>query len=696
LQPTDSKGGSLPLLLYGITIFFSAFLLFQVQPIIAKIILPWFGGSASVWTTCMLFFQVVLLAGYWYAHLSMRKLQPTSQAWLHIGLLAASVLLLHVMPNPSWKPQGNEDPGLRILGLLTVSIGAPYFLLSSTSPLLQAWYGRAGGGALPYRLFAVSNLGSLLGLLAYPVLIEPRMATRHQAQGWSAGYALFAIFCAAVALRSRRRHAASAVETASTDYESAPSWGMQLLWLGLAACASTFLLGATNHLTQNVASIPFLWILPLALYLLTFILCFEGRGWYSRRIFLGLAAVGLAGMAYTLSENFYNADLKLLVPLYAGGLFVCCMVCHGELARLKPDPRHLTSFYLMVSLGGALGGILVGLIAPHFFSGFFELPIAIASCCGLVLLVLCLDVPRWAPDLKPFWRPWIWGASVAITLGLCGYLGYNIREFRRGSLVLVRNFYGGLRVHDATGNDEHTMVRHLTHGTISHGSQILDPVRRRFPTTYYGTDTGVGRALAVVGREGSMHVGVIGLGAGTLAAYGRAGDSFRIYDINPAVIKIAYTSFTYLTDSKAHIEIPLGDARLSLEREPAENFDLLAVDAFSSDAIPVHLLTREAFGVYFHHLKETGVLAMHISNRHLDLEPVMDMAATAYGKKAIVIETEDDDPAEVSGATWVLLTNRPGFFEEPLISKGATPLKHTTRLRPWTDDYSNLFQILKK
>ena len=696
MQPTDSKGSSLPLLLYGITIFFSAFLLFQVQPIIAKIILPWFGGSASVWTTCMLFFQVILLAGYWYAHLSIRKLQPAGQAWLHIGLLAVSVALLHVIPSPSWKPQGSEDPGLRILGLLAVSIGAPYFLLSATSPLLQAWYGRAGGGALPYRLFAVSNLGSLLGLLAYPVLVEPRFATRHQALGWSAGYALFAVFCAAVALRSRHGQTAAVESVASTEEATAPSLGMQLLWLALAACASTLLLGATNHLSANVASIPFLWILPLALYLLTFILCFEGRGWYSRRIFLGLAAVGLGGMAYALSEDYYNAELKLLVPLFAGGLFVCCMVCHGELARLKPDPRHLTSFYLMVSLGGALGGILVGLIAPHFFTGFFELPIAIASCCGLILLVLCLDVPRWAPNLKPFWRPWIWGASVAVTLGLCGYLGYNIREFRRGSLVLVRNFYGGLRVHDAVGEDGHETVRHLTHGTISHGSQIQDPVRRHFPTTYYGNNTGVGLALAVCGRDTSIHVGVIGLGAGTLAAYGRAGDSFRFYDINPLVIHIAYTSFTYLTDSKAHIEVPLGDARLSLEREPPQGFDLLAVDAFSSDAIPVHLLTREAFGVYFHHLKETGVLAMHISNRHLDLEPVMDMAATAYDKKAIVIETEDDDPAEVSGATWVLLTNRPGFFDELLISRAGRPLAHNTRLRPWTDDYSNLFQILKK
>src|SRR5579863_618658 len=347
------KGRETSLALYAVTIFGSAFLLFQIEPVIAKMVLPWFGGSAAVWTTCLLFFQTVLLAGYLYAHVAVRRLQPRTQVTLHVVLLAASLLVLPVIPNPSWKPMGFEDPSWRILGLLTVTLGLPYLLLSATSPMLQAWYARTHERALPYRLFALSNAGSMLALVSYPVLVEPKFSTGHQAWAWSAGYVAFALVCGWVAWSARGGHILVA-ESEAEEAGERPGLKLQLMWLALAACASTLLLAVTNHLTQNVASIPFLWILPLALYLLSFILCFEGSGWYWRQAYLGFAAVALGGMAYGLGDDFLNPPLRLLLPLYSAGMFVCCMVCHGELARLKPAHRHPTSFYLMIAAGGAV------------------------------------------------------------------------------------------------------------------------------------------------------------------------------------------------------------------------------------------------------------------------------------------------------------------------------------------------------
>ncbi|HLW80148.1 MAG TPA: hypothetical protein VKU44_11180, partial [Terriglobia bacterium] len=328
---------------YGLVIFLSAFLLFEVEPIIAKIILPWFGGAAGVWITCLLFFQVVLLLGYAYAFGLVRYLRPKAQTRIHLVLLGASLLTLPILPGGVWKPTPSEDPSLRILLLLAVSIGLPYFLLSATSPLLQSLYAADRPGAAPYRLFALSNAGSMLGLVSYPALIEPAFSTRHQAIGWSWAYAGVAALCSTLAFRGRSIDAPAAP---SSSAEAQPAWTLQLLWVALAACGSALLLSVTNHLTQNVAAVPFLWVLPLSLYLLSFILCFEGRGWYRRYLFLRLFAVALAGMAYALSPDYSNARLSLLIPLFSAGLFICCMVCHGELARLKPPPEHLTSFYL--------------------------------------------------------------------------------------------------------------------------------------------------------------------------------------------------------------------------------------------------------------------------------------------------------------------------------------------------------------
>ena len=679
-------------MLYAVTIFISAFLLFEIEPIIAKIVLPWFGGSAAVWTTCLLFFQAVLLAGYLYAHVAVRRLVPRTQVLLHIALLAASLLVLPVIPNPGWKPLGHEDPSLRILGLLAVTLGLPYMLLSATSPMLQAWYARTYESAVPYRLFALSNAGSMLALLSYPVLVEPVLSTRHQSWGWSAGYLGFVLLCGRVAWRARIG-AVHLEQDATGCVDERPGWRLQLMWMSLAACGSTLLLAVTNHLTQNVASIPFLWILPLAFYLLSFILCFEGRGWYHRGVFLPLAALALGGMAYHLGADFQNLGLRRLIPLFAGGLLVCTMVCHGELARLKPPHRYLTSFYLMISIGGAVGGILVGLVAPHFFTGYFELPMAMVWCA--VMMVLVLKPARGTADGRGPWAKLLWIGSIAATVALVACLGYEIREFRHGSRLLVRNFYGALRVHDEGDGVEEARIRKLTHGTINHGEEFLDEERHMQPTTYYGRSSGLGVTLQEAAVRLGLRVGVIGLGTGTTAAFGRPGDTYRFYDINPLVIDIARTQFRFLPESKAKLDVVLGDARLSLEREPPQNFDVLAVDAFSSDAIPVHLLTREAFALYFRHLQPGGVLAVHVSNKHLDLAPVVEMAANSLGKRAVVIDTDDDYDNAVFGATWVLVSSRASFFDYPFVRRAAKPVKRIAGLRMWTDDYSNLFQILK-
>jgi SAM-dependent methyltransferase len=690
--PDGSEAGQRPasLGLYAATIFFSAFLLFEVEPIIAKIVLPWFGGSAAVWTTCLLFFQTVLLGGYLYAHVAMRRLAPRTQVWVHIGLLAVSLLALPVIPSAGWKPMGNEDPSWRILGLLAVTLGLPYLLLSATSPMLQAWYARSHESALPYRLFALSNAGSMLALISYPVLVEPRFSTSHQAWGWSAGYLAFVLLCSLVAWRAR--HGRIHTGDVETSDDARPGWRLQLTWVSFAACGSTLLLAVTNHLTQNVASIPFLWILPLALYLLSFILCFEGRGWYHRPTFLKLAVVLLGGMAYAMGEDFQNPPLVLSIGVFAGGLFVCTMVCHGELARLKPPHGHLTSFYLMLSVGGALGGILVGLVAPHFFTGYFELPLGLGWCALMMTLVL-------TPQSSGIGIRWfalaVWIASIGATVALVGCLGYQIYQFRTGSRLLVRNFYGALRVNDEGDGVAEAKIRKLIHGTINHGEEFLDPGRHMQPTTYYGYKTGIGLAVQEAQVRLGLRVGVIGLGTGTIAAYGRPGDTFRFYDINPLVIDIARSQFRFVPESKAKVDIVLGDARLSLEREPPQNYDILAVDAFSSDAIPVHLLTREAFALYFRHLQPGGVLAVHVSNTHLDLAPVVGLAADSLGKRAAVIDTSDDDDNAVFGATWVLVSARESLFQYPFIRHAATPVSHIAGLRMWTDDYSNLFRILK-
>lgn len=752
------------MLLYALTILVSAFLLFQVQPVIAKIILPWFGGSAAVWTTCLLFFQMELLLGYFYAHAVVRYLKPRVQTQLHLALLLISVATATIYPRAAWQPAGGEEPTFAILKLLVLTVGLPYFLLSTTGPLIQAWYARRFKGAMPYRLYALSNAGSMFALISYPVLFEPVFGTKQQASLWSMGYGLFIALCAVTAYRSRAGAAIEAVAEAGPDER--PGARQFALWLALPACASVLLLATTNHLSQNVAAIPFLWVLPLSIYLLSFILCFESSGWYRRHPYIGLLAVALATMAYAHAvDSSGSVGIKVLVPLYSMGLFTCCMVCHGELARMKPNPRYLTHFYLMISAGGAIGGLFVGLLAPRVFQGLYEFQIGIAGCGIVTLMVLHGDpeyqwfsallrpvqlalaaaiaaaasfvvyatrgpllaqanriaklFPNGDSDSRAVENSMVLGVMVilaivvliavrggkmrgriaaiaaeAFVLVLIGYIGYHTRQLTADYRVSVRNFYGALRVRDSGSPTEFEATRTLTHGTINHGEQFLMPARRDLPTTYYGPGTGVGLAIREQGKARAIRVGVIGLGTGTLAAYGRQGDYYRFYEINPLVLRLARTEFTFLNDCKAKLDVAMGDARLSLENEAPEKFDVLAVDAFSSDSIPVHLLTREAMRLYFGHLNTGGILAVHISNRYLDLQPVLDGEVKALGKVARMVDNDEDESQDVFSATWVLIADpAPGF--SPDIVSHSTEIESHKAIRLWTDDYSNLFQILK-
>lgn len=686
------------MLLYGCTIFLSAFLLFQVQPLIGKMLLPWFGGSAAVWSTCLLFFQLLLLLGYLYAHGSSKWLTPRQQGMLHISLLAFSIMLLPITPNAAWKPAGSEEPALSIIGLMAVTIGLPYFLLSTTGPLLQTWFTREKPGSVPYRLFALSNFGSMLGLLSYPVVFEPRLSMPDMSFAWSAAYVVFALSCAMLAWRCWRAQGAVRGRAAVQARERLSASSL-VPWVVLAACPAILLMAVTSHLTQNVAPVPFLWVLPLALYLMSFILCFESGRWYRRIWYLPLfiAWVGVmnADLLVQIAE-FGEYGVWMPIGLYCGGLFVSCMLCHGELARTKPHPDHLTSFYLMIAVGGALGGIFVAIIAPRVFNSNVELPLAAIATALVIVTRVHHEVLRSRSGGGPCKRTetaatTIMAGAVALVAILAAIGTARKNEAYQ---VLVRNFYGTLSVADS--DDGLYIERQLSHGAILHGTQYLDTVRRHWPTTYYGADSGAGMAILATRHDGQQQrVGVIGLGAGTMAAYGRAGDYYRFYEINPLVVQLARSEFSYLSDSPAVIETAMGDARLSLEREQGQRFDVLVVDAFSGDSIPVHLLTREAFAVYFRHMKPDGILAVHISNRNLDLAPVVKHASDYYRKEARLVESDDDDSRGLTGSSWILISDRANAFEAEALKDNVTTVEPVPAIRPWTDDYSSIYAILK-
>jgi spermidine synthase len=756
---------------YWVTIFLGAFLLFSIQLLLGKYFLPWFGGTPAMWTTCMFFFQVLLLAGYAYAHALANRFPPRAQAIVHCLLLAAGLGLLAflaviwgspVTPSLSWRPHGNERPVWNLIVLLTVSAGLPYFLLATTGPLLQSWFTRTHPGRSPYRLYALSNFGSLLGLVSYPFLIEPWISLRHQALLWALGFIVYVVLCGYCALKVRNA-VSYPVQTAagagSGLSQTAPSLRTRLLWLALAACASVMFLATTNQICQDIAVVPFLWVLPLSLYLLSFIICFERSRWYSRSIFHPALAVAIFLACFVLG-SWGIKNILLQVTVYSFVLVVVCMVCHGELARSRPGARYLTSFYLMIALGGALGGTLVALIFPDLFRGFWEYHLGLWSAAALLFVVLGRDKSSWlyssryglaaiaiAAAALPGSVSYVTSGGrglgnlfpvipvligvyflvrgsrkghdparakavpiycVASLLVLGGVLFFNARNQIRNALESTRNFYGVLTVRELAADEPSIRAYTLFHGRIAHGFQFRSEARHKLPTGYYAVTSGAGLALTALqvataagGTPQSLRLGVIGLGAGTLAAYGKPGDYVRFYEINPDITRIARGPyFTYLSDCQARLDVIAGDARLSmeneLERDQPQQFDLLAIDAFSGDAIPVHLLTEEAFQIYLREMKTEGIIAVHITNNYFDLRPVLKRVAERFGLHYRLAHT-DGDNLVTTYSDWVLLSHDDKILNSlPPSSEGLRSRALRENLHLWTDDYSNLLWVLRR
>jgi len=688
--------------LLSLAIFLSAFLLFQIEPMMAKYLLPWFGGGAAVWSTCLLFFQCFLLLGYAIAHASARFLRPRWQGVLHLLLAAGALCFLPVIPTDHWKPLPGSDPVWSILLLLSVTLGLPYLVLASTSPLLQNWFALTHPGRSPYRLFALSNAGSLLALIFYPLLFEPLLSRHTQSMLWAGAFALdmllllgcVIVLCRSSASLQPTSHATPFAETAAKR----PGPATVLLWIALTAVASVLLLGITSTLCQDTIVVPFLWILPLGLYLLSFILCFEGPAWYPRRI-VTLALVPVLGLMAYAQPHLGIWPLAVQIGLLCGALFLCCMACHGELYRLRPKPRHLTLYYLMIALGGALGGALVTFVAPRVFLSYAE--VSWGFCLLALLLTVIHAREHTRLSIFPNLRVPGWPLLGVGTLLLSILLWDADRKQYDGVLEQSRNFYGSLNLIEVCKDDPAKHGFLLYNGATSHGGQFTDPAKARLPLTYYNTKSGVGLAITHLPRTGPRRVGVIGLGVGTLAAYGEAGDTFRFYEIYTEVSRMAESRFTYLKDARARsvkVVVVPGDARLSLEKEQDQRYDLLVLDAFNGDNIPLHLLTKEAISTYLRHLSPDGVIALHVTNKYINLLKVALGINNYYGMQMVWIpRSEDPLHPEFYGSEWVLLTRNPSFLRQTEILKASMSPPGGKAIKPilWSDDKTSLLPILK-
>ncbi|MDO6426682.1 fused MFS/spermidine synthase [Thalassotalea sp. 1_MG-2023] len=688
---------------YLFVVFIGAFLLFQVQPLIAKLILPYFGGGAAVWTACMLFFQAFLLAGYGYSHILSRIRSIKLQVILHISLLVISVFTLpiglseHVLPKVFV-----ESPLLNILYQLMLSVGLPYFILSSTGPLVQNWYASNHQGKAPYFLYSWSNVASLIALLSFPFVFEPILAASTQLILWSVLYGVYVLAFIVIAITTYRGQLLQPIETTQSITGVNIDTGVAKIdrhthdfnltnaisWVALSSLGVIFLVATTNAITQNVAPIPFLWILPLCLYLLSFIICFHSDRWYIRWYWLILLILGsiIAIFLYFIGSQF---DLITQVILYSFVLLAACMVCHGELAKTKPAPRYLTHFYLLIALGGFLGSLFVAFIATNVFQQFLEFPLAFIS------LLLLLSVVYWREKLS---IKYVLAMSVSVVVCVSLFT-VLLSRYQQNDIFQQRNFYGILTVKDVdvAGKTE----RRLVDGTTSHGTQYLDESLQQIPLSYYRKGTGGAIAIELMQqtKQTGINVGFVGLGAGALAAYGEKEDSFSFFELNPAVINAAQEYFTFLSNSNANIKVIEGDARISIAKDvqPLANkpFDVLILDAFSGDSIPQHLLTVEAFSMYQQVVSKQGIIAVHISNSHLNLLPLMKGIAD-HTQMALVYFHTAGKRAESHDTDWVWLTHNNNLIDNPVVKLQSTRVKLSSSEQiVWTDDHSHLMSLLK-
>ncbi len=737
------------------TIFTSAFLLFQVQPLISKVILPWFGGSPAVWSTCVLFFQIALLAGYAYAHALVRS-QSRWKWVVHAVLLVVAILTLPITPAESWKPADGQLPTSRILMLLLFNVGLPYFLLASTGPLVQAWFGRLIPGTSPYRLYALSNVGSLAALLTYPVVFEPNFSTTVQGWGWSLGFACFALMAGtlgwlvanhegAVSGNGPPTASSDPVEAEGSSPEDAPlTWWQPILWVLLAALGTTALLAVTNHLCQDIAVTPFFWVVPLSLYLLSFIIVFDNSWWY-RPILTALATLGSAALIVAcersdlideyfvdfgrkvvktewerpagaflewafswLDSGFSTYTLEDSVAVYSTiyllWFFALCLLCHGEVAALKPGRKYLTAFYLMISAGGAIGGIFVSLLCPRYFVTYFELPLSllmgtIVAGIALVARTMIFSHRRWPIGPMKYVLP---SAALIVGLVMLSFISPNIWPTNSPDVIFrARNFYGRVSVSMKDSDDPENEGLALYHGRILHGFQYTN--RPEEPCSYYAHGSGVAIAVEQFPRERltQFRIAVVGLGSGSMAAHAQRGDLIRFYEIDPQVVDLSGQYFTYRQDAidrGATVEVVLGDARVSLEREDTQDFDVIVLDAFSGDAIPVHLLTQEAVATYLRHLRPGGIIAVHISNRYLNLKPVVRGLARHFRLEPRLVDFTSTDYGEGGAdSEWILLTNNQRFLQNPVVEQQSTledGQDDSVADVFWTDQRSDLFRIM--
>jgi hypothetical protein len=788
--------------IFCVTVFTSAFLLFQVQPVIGKFILPWFGSTPGVWSTCLLFFQLLLLAGYGYSHVIVTHLTVKRQAIVHCCLLGLALVALPITPDASFKPIDADLPVLRILVVLAVTVGIPYLLLSASGPLLQSWFARLLPDRSPYRLYALSNAGSLLGLLSYPFVFERFLPLQQQSVLWSLGYVFFALACGACAWLLGKQNAdgnVSLPDAAGQDGQNVQPEARKIFsWLGFSACGSALLLATTNQMSIDTAVVPFLWVLPLCLYLLSFILCFDSERWYVRPLYFAALPFVLINIVRVLYDDLGTGLVEQIVS-FSLTLFVCCMCMHGELARLKPDPKYLTLFYLMVAVGGAAGGLFVAVVSPAVFSGFYEYSILLVICAGAVGFMAVQQATSMLSAV--FWRSLsgVFGVVgvaailVGIWLGLTTdhglgrssttvalfetwhnqlfvvvWLGIGLvlvtaeiyrrktqapshqwlsfkylvvlatrgtvvigifvfasvlvwvsREDERRQVFRDRNFYGVLAIREYD-KDSSSHLWGLRHGHISHGEQLKK--HPSWPTSYFGPRSAIGLAIQEHPRRGDtarqFRIGVVGLGVGTIAAYANTDinpdasrndyvkprestepDYLRFYEINPMVTQWAEHKFSFLSDARnrgADLKIWEGDARIVMERQLAEGnaqrFDVLAIDAFSSDAIPMHLLTVEAFATYLRHLQDDGILTLHLSNRFLNVKPVVRRIADELNLRVVYIKNRSSSRS-VSSSSWMIVTSNEEFLDNEKLNRDQRKLPDSGPL--WTDDFSSLFEVIK-